>query len=575
MKQISFFKILLGGLMILSCAVPSFAASDPDKNESAGAEQAFFQQEQEFRERVLKVQMDQRAKVEIEAPEQAEELKEGKAFTLKGVTLTGNDSISSEAFETMIRNYVGKEVHMSDLRALATEIKRYYRDAGYIAAYVYLPPQTITDGVVEIAVIEGKLGEIDITGNKWVSQKVIKRFLRFSSGQVLFFNSLRNALTFINKHRDVKAKAVLKPGKEVGTTDLEIDVKDKFPIHPGVDVNNLGTRNTGKTRVGFSLSDTNLLGQMDQLSSRYQLGSHVWAIGVDYNIPVHSSGTLVGISYSRSSVELGGDFKSLDIDGSATTYSIYTLQPIIRKSWVETTLTFGFDWKSAKNTTQNVKSGVDELRILNIGVNLEFTDRWGKTYSPHSFHEGFSGFLGASHKNDPGATRPGSGGQFFIYRSSLMRYQRLPWGMMYAFRGQMQLTNDALAPSEQLRLGGAFGVRGYPEGEYLADYGAFMTNELYIPTYFFPKKWKLPRTQETLREQIQGVTFFDFGGGCLRKPLSSEKHERTLAGTGLGVRIHMYDRIYARIQWAMPTGSRPQMTGSETAFYYGISAEAF
>jgi hemolysin activation/secretion protein len=572
MKRVFFPRLFLCGVMILSCATPLLAATDADPKESAGAEQAFFQQEQEFRKRVLQRRLEERAKVEIEAPEKAEGLKEGKAFKLQSVTLTGNDSIPSEVFSSLIQKYTGKEVYMSDLRALATEIKRYYRDAGYIAAYVYLPPQTIVAGNVEIAVIEGRLGAIEVTGNKWFSKKVIKRFIRLSSGQVIFYENLRSALLFINKHRDVQVKAILKPGKETGTTDLEIATKDKFPVHPGVDVNNLGTSNTGKTRVGFSLSDTNLFGQMDQLSSRFQLGSRVWAIGADYNIPVHSSGTLVGISYSRSSVELGGDFESLGINGAATTYSIYALQPVLRKSWTEASLNLGFDWKSAKNTTRNVKSGVDELRILNLGVNLEFMDRWGKTYFPNSFHEGFSGFLGASHKDDPGATRPGTGGQFFIYRSSLMRYQRLPWGMMYTFRSQLQLTNDALAPSEQLRLGGAFAVRGYPEGEYLADYGAFMTNELYIPTYFFPKDWKLPRSQEPLRQQIQGVPFFDFGGGCLRKPMTGEKNSRTLAGAGLGVRIRMFDKVYARIQWATPTGSRAS-NGSETAFYYGVSAE--
>jgi hemolysin activation/secretion protein len=143
---------------------------------------------------------------------------------------------------------------------------------------------------------------------------------------------------------------------------------------------------------------------------------------------------------------------------------------------------------------------------------------------------------------------------------------------MYTFRGQLQLTNTPLAPSEQLPLGGAFAVRGYPEGEYLADYGAFMANDLLIPTYFFPKDWKLPYSKEPLRQQIQGVTFFDFGGGVLRKPMNSEKDSRTLAGAGLGVRIRLFDKVYARIQWATPTGSKAS-NGSETAFYYGVSAE--
>ena len=61
-----------------------------------------------------------------------------------------------------------------------------------------------------------------------------------------------------------------------------------------------------------------------------------------------------------------------------------------------------------------------------------------------------------------------------------------PAGMMLTLRGSLQLTPNRLSPSEQLRLGGAFSVRGYSEGDYLADYGGFVTNELSVPTYFFP-----------------------------------------------------------------------------------------
>ena len=560
--------------LMLSVSSVLFAATDTNKADSAGAEQARFDQEQEFRQRVLRMRTLEKEAPAIEVPaKEGESIKEGMTFKLNGVTLSGNYSIPVETFTPTFQKYIGKEVHLADLREIASEVKRHYRDQGYIAAYVYIPPQTIAGGVVEIAVIEGKLGLIEVTGNKWFSASIIRKFLRFSAGQVLFYDNLRNALSFINKYRDIKVSAILKPGKAPKTTDLELKVKDSFPFHLGADVNNLGTQNTGKTRVGFSLSDTNLFGQMDQLTSRYQLGSHTWSIGADYNIPVNSYGTRVGISYTRSSVQLAGPYQYLGIRGHATDYGIYVLQPFIRRSWVETALNLGFDWKSVINMQDANKAGVDELRILNAGLNTEFTDKWGKTFFPQSFYVGFSGFLGASHKLDHGATRPGTGGQFTIYRSSLIRYQRLPKDMMYVFRGQLQLTNNPLPPSEQLALGGAFAVRGYSQGEYLADYGGFITNELYVPTYFFPKDWKLPRSTEPLRNQIQGVTFFDFGGGVLRKPLVGEKTYRTLAGAGLGVRIHMFDKVYGRIQWAMPTGSRPETTGSRTAFYYGVSAE--
>lgn len=576
MKCNSMRFLFLSVLLTLPATASLWAANpSPNKSETAGAEQSRFQKLQEYRKRAQQLSAEEehgRGEIAQEV-RQEEAPREGMKFNLKGVKLTGNESIRSEVFQPLIEKYVGKEVYLADLRELSSDIKKEYRERGYIAAYVYIPPQSITDGIVEMAVIEGRIGKIEVTGNKWFSDRVLKRFLRMAPGEILFYDHLRRALSFLNKHRDVMVKAVLKPGTESKTTDLELEAKDKFPVHLGADVNNLGTQNTGRTRVGFSLTDTNLLGQMDQLSSRFQIGSRSWAVGADYNIPVNSYGTLLGISYTRSSVDLGGPFKDLDIKGNATTYGIYAIQPVVGKDWVDASLNLGFDWKSIKNKILGEYSGRDELRILNTGINLEFTDKWGKTFFPHTFHVGFSSFLGASDKDDPNASRPGTGGQFTIYRSSLIRYQRLPFDLMYVFRGQMQLSNNALSPSEQLSLGGALAVRGYPEGEFLADYGAYMTNEVYVPSYFFPKDWKLPYSKEPLRNQIQGVGFFDFGGGNLRKPMAGEKTARTLAGTGIGMRIHLFDKVYGRIQWAMPTGSHAQTTGADSAFYYGISAE--
>ncbi len=494
-------------------------------------------------------------------------------FQLKEVRFSGNESISSGELNGIVSGEIGKKVGMEDLRKLAEKVKTEYRDQGFIAAYVYLPPQDVTSGNVQIAVIEGKVGKVEIKGNKWFSEKVIRRMLGIAPGSVLFYDHLRAALSYFNRSRDIKAKAVLKPGAEQKTTDVEIDVKDQFPVHLGTDVNNLGTRDTGRARWGISLTDTNLLGQMDQASGRFQIGERAWSVGARYTIPVHSSGTTLGFTYTHSHVNVGGDYKAMNANGDADTYGVDVYQPFFKKSWLDAGGVIGFDFKSIENKLLGNKAGADELRILNVGLNLEFTDRFGKTYFPNYFHFGFSDFMGSSAKWNNGASRPGTGGQFVIYRSSLIRYTPIWNGIMHSLRTNFQLTDFALPPSEQFRTAGAFAVRGYQEGEYMTDYGAVVCNEIFIPSYFFPADWKLPYSNEPMRQQIQGVAFFDFGGGGLRRPMSSEKGSRMLSGAGGGLRIHLYDKVFARLQWGTRTGSAPTTTGSNSVFYYGVSAE--
>lgn len=549
-------------------------AVDIPARETAGAESSRFEEQREFQKKRQTVTAEPvKTEVSEPAPEALKDMPE-ITFELKEIRVSGAQSVPAAELEALGKDLINRKVTLNDLQVLVSKMKRHYREKGFIAVYVYLPKQDIQNGRVEFRVIEGELGWVKIEGQRWFSEKIIRRILHLKSGKAINFQALQNALGRLNKNRDIKAQAVLEPGKEFKTTDIQIKVKDHFPVHLTTDVNNLGTRDTGRTRWGIGATHNNLLGQMDRLSGRFQIGRGAWAVGSDYNIPVTPWETRLGFGYSHTAVKVGGQFKDLDVEGTASTYSPYLLQPLPGNDFLETNLNLGMDFKSIENRVQGRKTGKDELRILNTGLEFEETDTYGKTFLPVSFHFGFSDFLGASGKVEPAATRPGTGGQFFIYRSALTRYQRLPADLTLVFRGAWQLTPDQLPASEQFRLGGAFSVRGYPEGDTMADYGGLLATELYIPTYFFPQDWKLPYSSLPLRKQIQGVAFFDFGAGALHDPAAGDIHDRFLAGAGGGVRIHLFDKVFARFQWAGRTGGKSS-DGSHSAFYYGLSAELF
>lgn len=551
-------------------AYPVYGALDVPSRETAGAEQERFEKQGETEAKAKQL----RKAAEKEVDEAVTEIsgKSGSSFELKEIVFNGNETISTEELQGVVRGWTGKKVSFDDLKKIVSQLKTYYRDKRFVAAYIYLPPQKIKNGTLEVRVVEGRLGNIKIEDNKWFSEKTIRHYLSLKQGEVIRFQDLNASLTDLNKNPDMKARAVLAPGEEPKTTDIVFKIKDKFPIHLNSEVNNLGTDSTGNTRYGVGITDNNVTGNMDQISGRFQIGSGAWAVGSRYTVPVGPYKTQVGFSYSRSAVHLGRDFKDLNIRGNASTYGLDIVQPVWRNDFIQSALNLGFDIKSVENKILGIKGGKDELRILNTGINLEENDRFGKTYFPHTFHFGFSDFLGASDVNETAATRANTGGQFFIYRNSLIRYNRLPFGMTHTLRTELQLTPDRLSPSEQFRLGGAFSVRGYSEGDYLSDYGGYVTNEIYVPSYIFPAEWVLPYSGEQLRQVFQLVGFFDFGAGSLRKPLQGENNNKTLAGAGGGLRVHLYDRIFARLQWAGRIGDRA-VDGRNGAFYYGISAE--
>lgn len=563
----------MGFFLSASCA---FAASQLPSNENAGAEQQRFRRETEIKDTLTRIEKNAPDDENVVSGSEGEETAVGgKEFQLKSVRFTGNRKILSRDLDVLAHGWIGQSVTLADLKNLASRVKKHYRDHGFVAAYVYLPPQDVSEGTVEITVIEGRLGKLRVEGNRFYSSEILRQAAGLRDGDVIYASTLNSGLSYLNANPDLKAKALLNPGEEPQTTDVILRVEDRSPFHLSADVNNLGTRNTGITRWGTSLSYNNLTGHMDKLGGRYQGGKGAWALGGDYTYPIRPNSTELSLSASYSEIDLVGDFAALDVEGQAATVGAGVKQRVWTNAFFDTFLTAGFEAKDVSNSILGQEAGHDELRIPSAGFEINETDAWGRTYSPHSFHFGVSDFLGSSKKEDPQASRAGSGGQFFVYRGALVRYQRLPWwGATYSLRGSLQLTSDRLPSSEQFRLGGAFSVRGYAEGDYLADSGGQISNEIYIPAYIFPKDWRLPNAKEPLQQQVQWVGFYDFGAGSLRSARPGEDHTRSLAGAGLGLRIHLYDKVFGRLQWAARTGPRGN-DGSHSVFYYGISSEIF
>jgi hemolysin activation/secretion protein len=71
----------------------------------------------------------------------------------------------------------GAEVTLAELQAMAQRIAQRYRDAGYVLAQAYLPPQEVSDGAVNIVVAEGRYGKIASRNDSGLSDALVADFL--------------------------------------------------------------------------------------------------------------------------------------------------------------------------------------------------------------------------------------------------------------------------------------------------------------------------------------------------------------------------------------------------------------
>jgi hemolysin activation/secretion protein len=135
-------------------------------------------------------------------------------FVLKGFRVTGNTVFAEPELVDLVREYVGKEVGFADLEQATARISRYYREHGYMVARAYVPTQTITmDGVVEIAVIEGRFGKVDLDNKSRVRDGVARGYLDGFPGTPVTQPELERKMLLLNDLPGVgEARATLKPG---------------------------------------------------------------------------------------------------------------------------------------------------------------------------------------------------------------------------------------------------------------------------------------------------------------------------------------------------------------------------
>lgn len=508
---------------------------------------------------------------EIEFREKKEEAPEGgPSFVLKEVMVTGSTIFRPDDLVSAYEPYLAKEVRFKDLEVIADKIKARYKEQGFFTTTAYVPQQDIKDGKVEIRIVEGKMGALIFEGNKWFSSAVIEKFFHSKKNGFLNVKILQRDLLRLNLNPDLNIKAVISAGKEPETSDITLKAQESFSDHAGFGVDNQGSRLVGKYRPMYFVRSSNATGRLDSFYLSYLFSSSSSGESLSYAIPVGTYGTKFALDIAYFETKLGKEFTDLDITGTTQSCVPHVIWELALSDTYQASADLGLEIKAVKKQIgENVTSN-DQMRLPYVSFNFAKSDAWGgggqTVFNPRITFS-TENFLGASSRNHPTASRANTGGFFAKYEQELQRIQRMPFGTYVSLKTHFQLASHTLASSEQLQIGGANSIRGYPEGEYLADSGGYMNFEWFFPAYFIPERWKLPNAKLSLRHQIEPVFFVDAGKGELKKVLSGEKKDRFLAGIGGGFRIRLNDNFYLRLEWASRIGNRPAGNSGPSTFH--------
>src|SRR5690606_8441668 len=113
-------------------------------------------------------------------------------------------------------------VSVHRLHELVARINALYRAKGVVTAQAVLPPQDLTDGIVRIRLIEGRVGAIDVRDNRSTDEDYVRARVRQQPGDLVDLAGLERDLQRFNRTNDAQARAELRPGSRVGETDIGI-----------------------------------------------------------------------------------------------------------------------------------------------------------------------------------------------------------------------------------------------------------------------------------------------------------------------------------------------------------------
>ena len=503
--------------------------------------------------------------------------------------------LSEDDIESAVYPYLGPYRTSADVESARATLEQAYHAKGFQTVLVSIPAQHTGSGIIHLQVSLGQIGRLTVSGSRFFSIDEIKREApSLEEGNSPNFSQVTHDLVALNQIPDRRITPTVKPGATPGTVDVDLNVKDTFPLHGSLELNNRYSANTPSLRLNGSIEYDNLWQLGHEISFSFQItpqdffnnstqttsffgvpitepkttrvfsGFYLARIpdldwitfmlqGTDQDSNVNTLGgigvagrgkiiggraifTLPQLTNYYHSLSLGVDYKHFDQDimiagvPSSSPVTYFPFSAAYSGSWIN------------RNSENKVLSETD----LNASVNL----------SIRQWDSGESEF-----EQD----RFGADGSFIYFRGDISHLHELPLGFQIFAKIQGQAADKPLVNSEQFSAGGLGTVRGYLESEELGDNGIIESLELRTPSLgdFFGKA-------------VDDWRFYIFGDAGLLTiddalPAQQEKYK--LASVGAGTRLKLADHYNGSFDLGIPLDNGVNTQAYEPLMTFRVWAE--
>jgi hemolysin activation/secretion protein len=465
------------------------------------------------------------------------------------IKVVGSTVFGAQDLAPITQPLEGRNVTLEELRNAADAISQLYIKKGYITSRAVLVNQTITNGVVEIRVIEGRLEKIEVEGTRRLNQTYVSSRIQRAVTTPLNSTKLEEQLRLLQLDPLFKkVEGSLSAGSTIDQSILTVRVAEAPTFAPGVSFDNYSPSSVGAERFGVSLDIRNPTGYGDILSASYNrtFTGGVNLYNVSYRVPLNSLDGTLQFRFSGDTTRVTDSaFEVLGIKGDSQIYEISFRQPIFKTFRREFALSLGFSVENKSefffgipiSATTGTENGESRTRVLRFGQDFISRDTKGAWVVQSQFNFGL-GVLDATLNDDPTPD-----GRFFSWQGQVQRIQNLGKDNLLIIGGEIQLTPDSLFPSQQFFIGGGQLVRGYRQNARFGDNGFRFSTEARLP--LFRSKSGTPI--------FQIAPFFDAGVVWNHPGNPNTLTDQTfLAGIGLGLLFEPIRGLNLRLDYGYP-----------------------
>ena len=470
-----------------------------------------------------------------------------KGVVIKDVPLlAGSDNLSEK-----LSRYLGKPLTEAARADIVFEIVLFYRGHGRPLVNVTTPSQEITGGVLQVLVVEGRVGKIRVDGARWFDTRTILGKIRTAPGQEIDTNDLNEDLDWINRNPFRQVDMVYAKGSELGTTDLVFREMDRFPLRAYTGYENSGNTLTGNDRLLAGVNWGNAFGLDGEIDYQYVtdpqfLYFRAHSLIYTQPLPWRHILTLIG-SYAITH----GDVPQLfDLNGFNSQASARYEIPLPKWGAYREALDAGFDYKRANNNLafggQSVYGGTVDTIQWSLGYNASLKDHWGATTMKATVFYSPGGVTAQDTNAAYDLSRSGAAANYTYGKLELGRTTGLPFDftLVNLFTGQLSDAN--LLGSEQLGFGGYDTIRGYDTRIVNADQGLIVSNELRTPPMSLLSLLGIKKHPE---DKLQFIGFLDYGLAADKHLLPGEPATTALMGAGPGLRYALASHLTVRADY--------------------------